>query len=125
MHDLGVLQAIAPGLDGGIDTKVRIAKWDDLREHHAPDLPAWRGRLGLAARALDADDLDALLGRLGLAARDREAMRAVARARGPLPTRGSRSRRSSSGSRSTASWPTALTIPTPSSATSTTCASGA
>ena len=89
MHDLGVLEAIAPGLDGGIDTKVRIAKWDDLREHHAPDLPAWRGRLGLAARALDADDLDALLGRLGLAARDREAMRAVARARGPLPTRGS------------------------------------
>ena len=89
LHELGVLEAIAPGLDGGVDTKVRIAKWDDLREHHAPDLPAWRGRLGLAARGLEPPDLDRLLALLSFATRDREAVRAVAMAHGPLPTRGS------------------------------------
>ena len=67
---------------------MRIAKWDDLREQHAPDLPAVARAARPGWRGPRRGRLDALLGRLSLA-RATAGVRAVARARGPLPTRGS------------------------------------
>ncbi len=85
---LGVLAAIHPGLDAGPETAHRVARWEAVRAARpAEAAEPWRARLGIAARALSPDELDGLLEALAMSRSDAAAVRAVARARPPLPER--------------------------------------
>jgi tRNA nucleotidyltransferase (CCA-adding enzyme) len=88
LDGLGGLAAVHPGLDTGPATAERLAGWEASRAARpAEPVEPWRARLGIIARGLEPADLDALLEALALSRSDAAAVRAVARARPPLPAR--------------------------------------
>jgi tRNA nucleotidyltransferase (CCA-adding enzyme) len=72
LAELAVLPAIHPGLLGDGATQTLIGRYDACVAVIAPDAPAWRGRLALAARRIAASSLAAWLAQLRLSRRDRQ-----------------------------------------------------
>ncbi|HEY0388351.1 MAG TPA: CBS domain-containing protein [Gaiellales bacterium] len=81
-------RALHPALDCGEEADRLVERFDAARRRHAPEQPAWRGRLAVLARGMPGDELDAWLERLRVRRRDARVVAAAAvvppRLQGPL-----------------------------------------
>jgi tRNA nucleotidyltransferase (CCA-adding enzyme) len=78
IDQLGLARAVHPALDCGPASRPLVERLDAARLRHAPELPAWRGRLAAIARAIPGDELDAWLERLRVRRRDARVVAAAA-----------------------------------------------
>jgi tRNA nucleotidyltransferase (CCA-adding enzyme) len=70
LDQLGLAGAVHPALDCGPESVRLVERLDRARRHHAPELPAWRGRLAAIARGIPGGELDEWLERLRMRRRD-------------------------------------------------------
>jgi tRNA nucleotidyltransferase (CCA-adding enzyme) len=70
LDQLGLAGAVHPALDCGPASVRLVERLDRARRRHAPELPAWRGRLAAIARGIPGGELDEWLERLRVRRRD-------------------------------------------------------
>ena len=75
---IGLAGALHPAIECGEPAVALVERLDAARNRYAPDLAAWRGRLGAMARAIPGDELDAWLERLRVRRRDARVVAAAA-----------------------------------------------
>jgi tRNA nucleotidyltransferase (CCA-adding enzyme) len=78
VEQIGLARAVHPALDCGPASEQLVQRLDEARHRHAPELPPWRGRLAVIARAIPGDELDAWLERLRVRRRDARVVAAAA-----------------------------------------------
>lgn len=78
LDQLGLAGAVHPALDCGPESVGLVERLDRARRRHAPELPAWRGRLAAIARGIPGGELDEWLERLRVRRRDARVVAAAA-----------------------------------------------
>ncbi len=78
LDELGLAAALHPRLRCGPEEVARVSRLDELRLVHAPELPAWRSRLGALCEAIGADELLDWLEQMRLRRREARVVAAAA-----------------------------------------------
>ena len=78
LDELGLAAALHPRLRCGPEEVARVGRLDELRLVHAPELPAWRSRLGALCEAIGADELLDWLEQMRLRRREARVVAAAA-----------------------------------------------